>query len=68
MKPEAFIYGHPLAGAASVGFGGDLKRVLVTMGCVPTNYDSSVYTIKHEGASAIIATAVPATLVDAAVI
>jgi hypothetical protein len=58
MKPEAFIYGHPLAGAASVGFGGDLKRVLVTMGCVPTNYDSSVYTLKHEGASAIIATAV----------
>jgi hypothetical protein len=58
MKPEAYIYGHPLAGSASVGFGGDLKRVLVGMGCVPTNYDSSVYTLQDECGSATIATAV----------
>ena len=58
MKPEAFIYGHPLAGAAGVGFGGDLKRVLVDMGCFPTNYDSQVYTLEEDGGTAIIATAV----------
>jgi len=58
MKPEAFIYGHPLAGAAGVGFGGDLKRVLVNMGCIPTNFDSQVYTLEHDGGTAIIATAV----------
>jgi hypothetical protein len=58
MKPEAFIYGHPLAGAAGVGFGGDLKRVLVDMGCIPTNFDSQVYTLENDGGTAIIAAAV----------
>jgi len=58
MKPEAFIYGHPLAGAAGVGFGGDLRRALVDMGCIPTNYDSQVYTLEAEGGTAIVAVAV----------
>jgi hypothetical protein len=55
MKPDAFIYGHPLANPA---FGDDLHELLTGVGFVPTNFDSCVHVLRHTLGTAILATAV----------
>jgi hypothetical protein len=41
MKPAGFIYGHPLANSE---FDKDCNERLNSIGFMPTNYDSKVYT------------------------
>jgi hypothetical protein len=41
MKPAGFIYGHPLANSE---FDKDCNERLASIGFMPTNYDSKVYT------------------------
>ena len=54
-KPEAFIYGHPLANPE---FNADLHELLISLDFVPTTYDSNVYVLDNELGKAIIARAV----------
>ena len=55
IKPDAFIYGHPLANPA---FGADLHELLTDIGFTPTNFDSCVYVLRHALGTVILATAV----------
>ena len=54
-KPEALIYGYPLANPA---FRADLKAHLISMEEVPMKYDDDVYVFDNEHGHAIFATAV----------